>query len=256
VVMTNSKVIYATFGVVPTVIISPTNQTVLAGSNVLITATASGPVPLTYQWQNNLGPVTGATNASITISNISSSNPTNYSVLVTNAFGSVTSAVATVTVIGVPVITNQPAALTVVTNGHGASFTVGASGAPTLAYQWRLNGAKVSGAMGAAITVTNAFPQNAGNYTVVITNNFGSVTSSPAALTVLPVGIVAPSKLVNGQYQLTFDTAVGVTYTVQYSTDLKTWAPLLTFGGNGNPMTLTDPAGSPQRFYRISMTSP
>jgi len=256
VVMTNNKVIVATFGLVPTVIVSPTNQTILAGSSLLISAAASGLAPLTYQWKKNLVPVAGATNATYAVSNSAPADAGNYVVIVTNSSGAVTSAVSTVTVIGTPVITNQPPALTVVTNGHAANFAVGAYGWPNLAYQWRLNGAKVNGAFGAAFTVTNAFAANAGTYTVVITNIYGSVTSSPALLTVTPLGIVTPAKLVNGQYQLTFDTAVGVSYTVQYSTDLKTWHPLISLGGSGTPVTVQDPAGNPYRFYRVSMVVP
>ncbi|HEV2696325.1 MAG TPA: FG-GAP-like repeat-containing protein [Verrucomicrobiae bacterium] len=256
VVMTNNKVIVATFGVVPTVGVTPTNQTIFAGSNLLISATANGPAPLAYQWQKNLVPVAGATNASYVVSNSAPADAGSYVVVVTNSSGAVTSVVASVTVIGFPTITNQPPALTVVTNGHAASFAVGAYGWPNLAYQWRLNGTKVNGANSATLTVTNAFAVNAGTYAVVITNVYGSVTSSPAVLTVIPLGIMTPAKLVNGQYQLTFDTATGVTYTVQYSTDLKTWYPLLTLGGTGSPVTLADPAGNGRRFYRISMMTP
>jgi len=256
VVMTNNKVIVATFGVVPTVSVSPTNQTISAGSNLTITASTSGLPPLGIQWQKNLVPVNGATNATYVVSNSAPTDAGSYVVVVTNSSGSVTSAIASVTVIGLPIITNQPAALTIVTNGHAAVFAVGAYGWPNPAYQWRLNGAKVNGAINAALTVTNAFAVNAGTYTVVITNVYGSVTSTPAVLTVTPLGIVTPAKLVNGQYQVSFDTATGVAYTVQYSTDLKSWFQLFTLSGSGTPVTFTEPAGNPQRFYRISMAVP
>ena len=195
VVMTNNKVIVATFGVVPTVIVSPTNQTILAGSNLTISATASGLAPLGLQWQKNLIPVTGATNAMYVVSNSAPADAGSYVIVVTKSSGAVTSVVASVTVIGTPTITNQPPALTVVTNGHAASFAVGAYGWPNLAYQWRLNGAKLNGATSAALTVTNAFAANAGTYTVAITNVYGSVTSTPAVLTVIPLGIATPANL-------------------------------------------------------------
>jgi len=144
----------------------------------------------------------------------------------------------------------------VVTSGHAASFVVGANGWPALAYQWQLNGAIVSGATNAALALPNAFPADAGTYTVAITNVYGSVTSNPALLTVLPLGITMPTKLANGQFQFSFDTAAGVSYEVQYSTNLTDWYPWLTIGGSGVPLTLTDPniAGNQQRYSRIFLS--
>jgi len=102
------------------------------------------------------------------------------------------------------------------------------------------------------LTLQNVFPANAGAYTVVVTNDYGSVTSNPAMLTVLPLGIAAPIMLANGQFQFSFNTATGVNYAVEYSTNLTQWFPLVTLGGSG-PITVIDPntAGSQQRFYRI-----
>ena len=72
-------------------------------------------------------------------------------------------------------------------------------------------------------------------------------------MTVLPLGITAPTRLPNGQFQFSFDTAMGVSYEVDYSTNLTDCYPLMTVGGNGAPLTLIDPntAGSQQRYYRI-----
>jgi len=69
--------------------------------------------------------------------------------------------------------------------GNTATFNVSASGAPTLAYQWRFNGTDITGATGTIYTRTNVQPSDAGPYSVVVTNPFGSVTSAPASLAVL-----------------------------------------------------------------------
>jgi hypothetical protein len=53
-----------------------------------------------------------------------------------------------------------------------------------LNYQWRFNGAAVSGATNSALALTSAQGTNGGSYTVVVTNNFGSITSQVATLTV------------------------------------------------------------------------
>jgi hypothetical protein len=252
VTMNSNKVIQANFGLTPMVNLSPLTQTILAGSNTTITASAVGIPPLVYKWQNNFGLINGATNPLFTITNTQPTNAGNYFVVVTNLSGSVTSSVATVTVIGAPIITNQPSALTTLTVGHAANFNVGAYGWPALTYRWKLNGAAVNGATSNSYTLANAFPANAGNYTVVITNIYGSVTSTPSALTVLPLGVTTPRISAPGQFQFTFDTATGVNYTVQYSTNLTQWLPLFTVGGAGVPLTLTDPTtGIRYRFYRI-----
>ncbi len=60
----------------------------------------------------------------------------------------------------------------------------------------------------------------------------------------------------SGQFQFSFDTATGVNYEVQYSTNLIQWLPLVTLSGTGVPLTLIDPnaAGNQQRFYRIILS--
>jgi hypothetical protein len=257
VVMTNSKVIQATFGQGTTVSLMPTNQTVLAGSNAVLTATALGKSPLAYGWYSSLGPIAQATNAVYTILNAQPTNAGSYWVVVSNSVGSVTSVVATVTVIGTPWITNQPAPITV-TVGHEADFAVGAGGWPPPAYQWRINGTNMAGATNALLTLLNALPTDAASYSVAVTNVYGSVTSNPAQLSVLPLEILPPSVLVNGRMQFSFDTAVGASYEVQFSTNLVDWYPWLDVDGSGQPFKLTDPTagGSPQRFYRIVLTPP
>ena len=77
----------------------PTNQIVTAGQNAIFTVGANGNAPFSYQWQfNATNALARATNVLLTITNAQSTNAGNYSVVVTDSFGSVTSAVATLTV--------------------------------------------------------------------------------------------------------------------------------------------------------------
>ena len=91
----------------------------------------------------------------------------------------------------VPVITNQPASLTV-TAGQPATFSVTATGTGNFTYQWSKNGTAISNATNATYSIAVTTAANAANYSVVVTNSAGSVTSSSAILTVNPVA-VAPS---------------------------------------------------------------
>lgn len=82
-----------------------------------------------------------------------------------------------------PVITTQPAGATI-SSGGSVTFSVTATGTDPLSYQWQFNGAAIAGATNASYSITNATTAQGGNYSVVVTNAAGSVTSSNAALTV------------------------------------------------------------------------
>ena len=83
-----------------------------------------------------------------------------------------------------PQITNQPASQTVAL-GNPLNLSVGVTGTPTLAYQWFFNGTNVvPSATTASLTVTNIGLNNAGLFSVVVTNAFGAATSQPALIQV------------------------------------------------------------------------
>jgi hypothetical protein len=83
------------------------------------------------------------------------------------------------------VITRQPAHQPV-SLGANVTFQVGVTGSPPLSYQWRRSGNDVSDATNSSLALLNVQDTNAGNYTVVVTNSSGSVTSSVARLDILP----------------------------------------------------------------------
>ncbi len=84
-------------------------------------------------------------------------------------------------------VLEQPASQTV-RQGSNATFSVTATGAAPLSYQWQFNGTDLAGATSPYLTIADAQTMNAGGYSVVVTNLAGSVTSSNAVLTVLPTG--------------------------------------------------------------------
>ncbi len=153
-------------------------------TNVTFTVGAAGGTPLRYQWRFNGVNISGATNVSYTLVNAQFTNAGNYSVVVTNYLGSTNSANAVLTMKSPPKITVQPLGQTAVVS-NSATFSVTANGTTTLAYQWKLNGTNIGGATTSTYTKSNLALTNAGNYTVMITNSFGSVTSSNAVLSVV-----------------------------------------------------------------------
>jgi hypothetical protein len=81
----------------PVIFIQPLNQLVRQGSNAVFKVVAGGS-GLTYQWQFNLVDLPGATNATLTLTNVQSSQAGNYSILVSNVFGVTPSSNAVLTV--------------------------------------------------------------------------------------------------------------------------------------------------------------
>jgi uncharacterized repeat protein (TIGR03803 family) len=114
-------------------------------------------------------------------------------------------------------IVTQPASLTV-TQGYNATFSVLAEGAPLpLSYQWFFDdlalsdGVGVSGSTSATLNLSAVQPDFAGNYYVVVTNGFGSVTSSIATLIVVPTPVSSVTNFPFPQYVLTPGTYWNVT---------------------------------------------
>ena len=176
----------------PTISTQPTNQNVVAGGNASFSVGVSGTSPFSYQWYFNTSTIlVGETGSSLSLVNVQAGNAGDYSVVVTNLYGAATSAVASLTVQAAnepPAITASPTNLTI-TAGQTAVFTVTASGTPTLNYQWYFETTTpLIGATSSTLSIPNAQAIDAGAYSVVVTNNFGSATSAVATLTVNPAG--------------------------------------------------------------------
>ena len=82
----------------PTITSQPTNQTVLPGANVTFSVSATGPMPLSYQWRLNGVNIPGATNSSYSITNVQPADGGSYDVLVADSSGVVASVVVNLTV--------------------------------------------------------------------------------------------------------------------------------------------------------------
>lgn len=184
-VITNSMTLTVSTGTVAPSITGPTDQTVVQTSNATFNASISGlPIP-TLQWRVNGANITGATSSSLTVSNASySENGFVYSLVASNTAGIVTNS-ATLYVLVPPGISQQPTNLSVAA-GSPATLSVGASGVPTVNYQWKRNGTPLANATNSSYTIASASGADNGDvFSVTITNSVGSVMSSNATLTVL-----------------------------------------------------------------------
>lgn len=89
-------------GVPPAITTQPQSRSVGVGSSVSFTVVATGSAPLAYQWRRNGSSITGATGATYTIASAQAGDAGSYTVIVSNAAGTVVSAAASLTVIALP----------------------------------------------------------------------------------------------------------------------------------------------------------
>src|SRR5207253_1831070 len=129
---------------------------------------AIGSAPLNYQWTLNGANIPAATNTLLSLGNLQPANEGAYRVLVSNAAGATTSSNANLKVSVPPQITAAPPSLKAII-GTNVLLSVTATGSAPLTYQWKFNGANITGANGPTLSLTNAQPSQEGLYEVVIT---------------------------------------------------------------------------------------
>ena len=197
----------------PTITVQPTDQAVLEGATAMFAVSATGGLPLHYQWRDNGtnltdgGNISGSTTTNLTVENVSTADVGTYNVIVTNFAGVAVSSNASLTITpSPPVIVSQPAGQTAVV-GETPAFTVTAIGTTPFSYQWNFDGTNISDATNTALVLTNVQLTQAGNYAVTVTNVYGSVTSSNALLTVYTVPVITSFSPISG----TAGTCVRVT---------------------------------------------
>ena len=175
-------------------ITQPSDQTNNAGTTATFGVSAGGGTLLYYQWQKGAvalmdgGTIAGATTATLTVSNVLGGDAGAYSVVVSNMDGSITSRQAMLTVID-PLITGQPISQQR-SGGGSVAFNVTVVGTAPFNYQWRkdgvalVDGANRTGAATASLRLTNLWGGDSGGYSVMVSNQYGTLTSAVAVLLV------------------------------------------------------------------------
>src|ERR1017187_6050360 len=144
----------------PTISIQPVSAAANQSGAFTNTVAATGALPLFYQWYTNGVPLASQTNASLILNPVQVSNAgTNYYVVVTNSYGSATSAVVSLTVNSTPVLSaSYPVPYTnlfTLYAGANPAFSVVAAGAQPLYYRWYTNGVLNGAATNASLKLTN-----------------------------------------------------------------------------------------------------
>ena len=240
----------------------PQDQTVFVGDDAQFSVLASGSSPLFYQWYYNTNSILlTQTNFTLTVTNAQTSDAGSYSVLVSNAFGSVTSTVAqlTVNLPVIPSISTQPQDQLNILPGASAQFTVVAGGSEPLIYQWFFNNTMpIANANDSILTITNVGPGDVGSYSVVVSNSAGAVTSSNAVLTIdtngiAPIFSTEPQSqivIIGGTASFTALAAGTEPITYQWSKD-STPIP----GATSTTLTITNAQASDDGNYELTASN-
>jgi hypothetical protein len=236
----------------PLILTQPTSVVVAPGAATSFDVAADGP-SLSYQWWHNGSMVPGGTAAMLNISSALGGAQGDYYVVVSNFAGMATSTFATLTFDALSILV--PPKDTTVETGYPATFSILVSGIAPFAYQWEFNGKPIPGATGSTYTIGAATTNYAGNYNVIVTNAYKSL-SSPTALLSLTPGAVPPL-LVPGRFgqslTITFTGEAGRTYRLFSSTDLSGWLPIATNTPiSAGTLQFVQPITTgPRVFYRV-----
>ncbi|MBI5387032.1 MAG: hypothetical protein HZA90_20350 [Verrucomicrobia bacterium] len=180
----------------PVIVTGPASRTAAVGDTVGFTVQAVGFAPLIYRWQKGTVPIAGATNATLIRSNLTTTDAGSYSVVVSNSLGTATSGAATLTVLDLPQITEQPQGRCY-SAGASATLRVTALASSPMSYQWHRDrgwsGGPISGATNAAFTLANLQASDEGRYWVVVSCTHGAVTSAVAELRIPRAGGLDPT---------------------------------------------------------------
>jgi hypothetical protein len=120
----------------------------------------------------------------------------------------------------------QPARSVTVSTNASTLFTVVAEGYRPLSYQWQLAGTNLAGQTAPMLVLTNIDGSQAGNYSVIVTNAGGAVTSAPVVLAVSGSDLQPSLMAVSGQFgQFMFELTgeLGRNYRIESSVDLASW---------------------------------
>ncbi len=183
----------------PTIQNQPYSQQINYGQPVSFHVYASGNPKPTYQWMKNGVEILGADSSSYTISSVRLSDSGYYKVLLSNSQGNIISDSAHlgITPPAAPTIRpnspyswepkSQPQSQTVYLN-DSIVLSVLADGIPAPTYQWKKNGNNIIGADSSVLKIFPVKSSDSGHYTVVVSNDQGSVISDTAIVMVIYPG--------------------------------------------------------------------
>jgi len=168
----------------PSIVQSPQDLSLVLLMDGMLSVSATGEAPLSYQWILNGDALEGATGSILLLEDVEFSDVGTYQVLVFNRSGAALSAPAQVDVLVPAVIYGQPQPVAV-GQGSNTVLRVEVNGSGLVQYQWRLNGVPLPGANDSILEILDAQAEDDGIYDVVVTDSISTVISNPVRVTVL-----------------------------------------------------------------------
>jgi hypothetical protein len=168
----------------PVITRQPADTTVVEYTSGNLHVEASGAGRLIYQWRFNGQKIPGATNGTLILTNVQSSQTGEYDVVISDAANSIPSVAARLTVLESVEILEHPVSQTVGA-GSNVTFRALATSTSPIAYQWKFNGTNIENAQSTTLTLNNITNTHEGSYTVIAMDAISSRESNPAYLTVL-----------------------------------------------------------------------
>jgi hypothetical protein len=177
----------------PIILVEPWDFQVADQREASFAVTAAGAPPLSFQWRRGTENVAGATNDLLTLPVADASMAGDYSVVVTNRFGSITSQVARLTV-AIPSFFYAVPQLYVSSMLYGSDSTliVQASGPRPLTFQWRTNGVVVPGATERSYQISRLTEASRGLYEAEVSDGATSIVASRYLTNIVPAIIQQP----------------------------------------------------------------
>ena len=247
-----SSIVNLTLLYPPSILTNPVGFTQSYLSSNSLSVVAAGTAPLSYQWFLNNTNINGATNSSLSIASLDLTNTGSYMVVVANPYGYADSTPVDVSML--PSLT-LPFMGAVGLWGQPVDLSVGAIGSGTLAYQWYYNGVAISGATGSSYDLSNIQFTNAGQYSVVVSSTYGSISNTAYQV------VINPASTAIGTCPVIYLTGTaGYSYTIQSTTNLadtNAWVTVtnITLGSASeiwaDTATDTSKSANPVKFYRV-----
>jgi alpha-tubulin suppressor-like RCC1 family protein len=235
----------------PTVTTQPAPRAVVEGAPATFSVVAAGTAPLLYQWRMNGAAVLEATNASLTLPAVRPAGAGDYTVVVMNLAGSVTSQVATLTLMpSAPLFASAPQPV-VTAPGLTARFEAAVRGTTPLQVQWQFNRADLAGPQGAFLELPDVSQADIGWYRLIARNELGTSISAEVALALVPVAAWGSNAY--GQTRVPADVGDAVEVAAGYYSSLvrRRDGSLGCWGGYAVPPYLFDEAIPAGRFVRV-----
>ena len=153
----------------PKIVLQPLSQNLAPGTNTTLAVSVKANGPVSYQWRFEGANIAGASTASLVLTNMQPAKSGAYSVVVSDKIGATFSQPAIVNVLVKPEIISQSLGQSVFI-GDSVAISVSATGTIPLSYRWRRDGVNIPNATNAVFNLNSVQLEDAGNYSVVITN--------------------------------------------------------------------------------------